>query len=193
MKTVSKFLVLVLTLNLILIFTGIEIQGQNSMPANFVQIKGGTFTMGSPANEANREEDEVQYKVTVSSFKMSKYEITQKEYEKVMENNPSYFKGSNLPVEQVSWYDAITYCNKRSVRERLTPVYTINGEDVTWNRNANGYRLPTEAEWEYACRAGTTTPFSTGNNITTEHIDVMNGYRVIEIYSPMEVIENEND
>ena len=184
MKTVFKFSVFVLALNLVLIFTGIEIKGQNSLPENFVQIKGGTFIMGSPDSEAERSDDEVQHKVTVSSFYMSKYEVTQKEYEEVMGTNPSKFEGSNLPVENVSWYDAIEYCNKRSIKEGLTPAYTIvkdrsdpNNKNeskyddvrwiVTWNKKANGYRLPTEAEWEYACRAGTTTPFSTGNNITT--------------------------
>ena len=133
---------------------------------NMVLIPGGTFMMGSPANEAGRYDNEVQHQVTVSTFYMEKYEVTQKEWRKVMWTNPSYFKGDNLPVENVTWYDAVEYCNKRSRRERLTPAYTINGRNVSWNRNANGYRLPTEAEWEYACRAGTTGPFNTGNNIT---------------------------
>ncbi|GHT87735.1 hypothetical protein FACS1894137_15350 [Spirochaetia bacterium] len=136
-------------------------------PDGFVRIQGGTFLMGSPSTEADRMNWEgPQHRVTVSAFSMAQYEVSQAEYEAVMGNNPSYFKGANRPVEQVSWFDAVAYCNARSLREGLSPVYTINGENVTWDRNAKGYRLPTEAEWEYACRAGTTGPFSTGNTIT---------------------------
>jgi formylglycine-generating enzyme required for sulfatase activity len=125
--------------------------------------------MGSPNNEPDRIDNEgPQRQVTVSSFYIGKYEVTQKEYREVMGTNPSNFTGDNLPVENVNWFDAIQYCNRRSRLEGLTPAYTIIDETkITWNRRANGYRLPTEAEWEYACRAGTTTPFSTGNNITT--------------------------
>ena len=137
-------------------------QGTLGGADGFVLINGGTFTMGSPANESGREDNEVQHQVTVSSFYMGKYEVTQKEYQEVMGTNPSKFKGDNLPVEQVSWYDAIGYCNARSQKEGLTPAYT----NETWNRNANGYRLPTEAEWEYACRAVTTTAYNTGASIT---------------------------
>ncbi|GBU28681.1 hypothetical protein R84B8_02241 [Treponema sp. R8-4-B8] len=147
-----------------------------SIPAGMVFIQGGTFTMGSPTNEPGRSSYEVQHQVTVSSFYMGKYEVTQKEYKEIMGTNPSNFKGDNLPVEQVSWYDAIEYCNKRSQKEGLTPAYTRNGYNVTWNKNANGYRLPTEAEWEYACRAGTTTPFSTGNNVTTSQANYDGNY-----------------
>jgi formylglycine-generating enzyme required for sulfatase activity len=132
--------------------------------------------MGSPANEPGRENDEIQHQVTVSAFYMGKYEVTQREWCEVMGNNPSYFKGDNLPVEQVSWYDAVEYCNRRSEWEGLKPAYTIHGTDVSWNRNANGCRLPTEAEWEYACRAGTSGPFSTGNNITTDQANYNGNY-----------------
>jgi formylglycine-generating enzyme required for sulfatase activity len=135
-----------------------------------VQIPGGVFMMGSPPSEAGRFDEEVQHSVTVSSFYISPYEVTQKEYQEAMGTNPSYFKGDTLPVEGVSWFDAVEYCNKRSQRERLSPAYTISGSGdsrtVTWNRNANGYRLPTEAEWEYACRAGTTTAYNTGGSIS---------------------------
>jgi formylglycine-generating enzyme required for sulfatase activity len=139
---------------------------QRPIPDNFVRINGGTFTMGTPAHERRFDDEGPQHQVTVSGFYMGKTEVTQKEYQEVMGTNPSYFKGDNLPVENVTWYDAIEYCNRLSQKEGLTLAYTRNGDSVTWNRNANGYRLPTEAEWEYACRAGTTSAYNTGANIS---------------------------
>jgi len=190
MKKIS-FVLIALSATVILIPQTAWMQTESRPPEGFVYIKGGTFMMGSPSNEAKRADDEKQHRVTVNDFYMSKYQVTQKDYEEVMGTNPSKFKGGNLPVERVIWYDAIEYCNKKSIKDGLTPAYTIdksrkdpnNIEDrwdnvkwlVTWNRDANGYRLPTEAEWEYACRAGTTTPFSTGNNITTDQANY-NGF-----------------
>ena len=139
-------------------------------------IKGGTFEMGSPQNEAQRNEDEVQHSVTVSDFYIGKYEVTQKEYQDITGQNPSNFKGENLPVENVTWYDAINYCNLLSQKQGLEPVYEINGENVTWNKEKNGYRLPTEAEWEYAGRAGTTTVFNTENSISADEANFYGHY-----------------
>ena len=133
-----------------------------SSPSNdFVLIKGGTFTMGSPESEDWRSNDEVQHRVTVASFYMAKYEVTQKLWREVTGKNPSSFSGDTLPVESITWLEAVEFCNALSRRDGRTPVYTISdgGATVSWNREANGYRLPTEAEWEYAARAGTTTPF----------------------------------
>jgi formylglycine-generating enzyme required for sulfatase activity len=157
-------------------FSAFAVTAQTNAPAGFVLIRGGTFTMGSPAGEPERGTDETQHRVTVSDFYMAVSSVTQREYRELMRENPSEFNGDNLPVENVTWFDAVRFCNARSARERLTPAYTISGETVTWNRNANGYRLPTEAEWEYACRAGTTTPFNTGNNITDRQANCYNHY-----------------
>lgn len=137
---------------------------------------GGTFQMGSPEEEAWRSEDEVRHTVTVSDFYMSAYELTQAEYQEITGENPSSFSGDDLPVENISWLDAVAYCNARSEREGLTPAYTVDGADVTWDRAANGYRLPTEAEWEYACRAGTTTPFNTETSISAEESNYYGHY-----------------
>ena len=147
-----------------------------NVPEEFVLIKGGTFQMGSPETEAWRSADETQHTVTVSDFYMSKYELTQEEYQQITGKNPSSFSGGELPVENVSWLDAIAYCNARSEAEGLTPVYSVDGQKVSWDRSANGYRLPTEAEWEYACRAGTDTPFYIAESPSAEHANYYGHY-----------------
>ena len=144
---------------------------------NLVMINGGKFIMGSSSDEPECSTDELQHEVTVDSFYLSKTEVTQSEYEIIMGNNPSDNKdGENLPVENVTWYDAISYCNELSKAENLTPCYTIDGDTVIWDRSANGYRLPTEAEWEYAARAGSDTPFTFGSYINDDDANCYNAY-----------------
>jgi formylglycine-generating enzyme required for sulfatase activity len=116
-----------------------------------VLIRPGRFLMGSPVSEKMRWEDEIQHEVVISRpFYMSRYEVTQKLYEKVMGTNPSGFKGADNPVENVSWHDAMAFCSEAGLAA------------------GRPLRLPTEAEWEYACRAGTQTPFYTGETIGTD-------------------------
>lgn len=130
-----------------------------------VFVEGGTFQMGS--NDGQSDEKPV-HSVTVGSFMIGKYEVTQELWESVMGNNPSNFKGSKRPVEKVSWYDAVEFCNKLSEKEGLQKAYSRSGANTTCDFNANGYRLPTEAEWEYAARGGassTNTQYSGSNTI----------------------------
>ncbi|RCJ23242.1 peptidase C14 [Nostoc sp. ATCC 43529] len=141
----------------------------NGVTLEMVQIPGGTFTMGSPETEAKRYSNESpQHEVKVPGFFMGKYPVTQAQYQAVMgnifqkiigNNNPSYFKGEKRPVENVNWDDAVEFCKKLSQKTGRT------------------YRLPSEAEWEYACRAGTTTPFYFGEMITTDLVNYNGKYR----------------
>ncbi|MDR1218399.1 MAG: formylglycine-generating enzyme family protein [Treponema sp.] len=121
-------------------------------PAGFVLVPAGTFSMGSGNGDSD---EKPMHQVTISkAFYMSDHEVTQKEWVEVMGNNPSNWKGDDLPVEQVSWFDAIEYCNKRSIREGLMPAYSGSGEYIRCDFKASGYRLPTEAEWEWAAKGG---------------------------------------
>jgi len=132
-----------------------------SLPVHFVLIPGGVFQMGNN----NGDSDEVPvHTVTVDPFYIGKYEVSQKEYIAVMGNNPSGFKGDNLPVENISWHNAVEYCNRLSAKEGLQPAYNGEGDDITCNFAASGYRLPTEVEWEYAAGRGRTETYSGSNN-----------------------------
>jgi formylglycine-generating enzyme required for sulfatase activity/tRNA A-37 threonylcarbamoyl transferase component Bud32 len=121
----------------------------NGVILEMVAIPGGTFMMGSPDGEGYHHETP-QHQVTLQPFFMGKYTITQEQYEAVMGNNPSHFQGKKLPVERVNWHKAVEFCAKLS------------------DKTEKKYQLPSEAQWEYACRAGTTTPFHFGQTITTD-------------------------
>ncbi len=145
---------------------GVPVETTNSIGMKFAFIPPGEIVMGSPEGEAGREsdekdelgrlldEDETLHKVTLPQpFQMGMFEVTQDQYQKVMGMNPSKYKGSQNPVEQVIWNDSVEFCRKLSEQpEEKAAGYT--------------YRLPTEAEWEYACRAGTTTAYSFGDSVS---------------------------
>jgi formylglycine-generating enzyme required for sulfatase activity len=136
-------------------------QATSATGIEMILVAPGTFMMGSPPSEPERDDHELQHQVTLSrGFWLGKNEVTQRQWQAVMGNNPSKLKGEDFPVEKVNWYDCVIFCNALSELEGLTPAYRISGESVTWIGSADGYRLPTEAEWEYACRAGTTGPFA---------------------------------
>ena len=125
-----------------------------------VWVADGSFQMGNPDSSAGWSDERPVHTVTLSGFYMGRTEVTQAQYQAVMGTNPSYSYGvgDNYPVYFVSWYDAVEFCNKLSASEGRTLAYTVDGTNVTWNRPASGYRLPTEAEWEYAAKGGDGSP-----------------------------------
>jgi formylglycine-generating enzyme required for sulfatase activity len=120
--------------------TGVQAGTGAAVPQGLVFVEGGSFQMGGSGEYDGRPI----HTVTVRSFYMGKYEVTQKEWIAVMGTNPSNFKGDNLPVENLSWFEAVEYCNKLSLKEGLTPAYRGSGDGISCNFTANGYRLPRE-------------------------------------------------
>ncbi len=150
---------------------------QPAAPAGFVLVPGGTFTRGGEEGDPRCQPDEnPRHQVTLSPFWLASHEVTQELFSRVTGRNPSYFTlGPDHPLDSVTWYEAVAFCNALSALEGLAPAYQIAGRDVAWDRSAPGYRLPTEAEWEFACRAGTQTPFVTGNCLAPDQAN-FNGY-----------------
>lgn len=122
-------------------------------PISMIYVEGGSFMMGDTFGDGNFPEKPA-HNVTLSNFYISAYEVTQKEWIETIGYNPAKFWTEENPVESVSWNDAYQFCNSRSLLEGLQPCYTITGSAVSCDFSANGYRLPTEAEWEYAARGG---------------------------------------
>jgi formylglycine-generating enzyme required for sulfatase activity len=135
----------------------LKLPGKSPIDIDMVQIPAGSFLMGDDT-------DQPVHRVHLTKpFLLAPVPVTQALYRAVTGENPSDFKGDDRPVETVSWLDAAAFCNRLSEKMGLQPVYEIDGDEVNWNRQSNGFRLPTEAEWEYACRAGTTTVFAHGD------------------------------
>jgi formylglycine-generating enzyme required for sulfatase activity len=181
----------------VLLFSALAASAQDTgARSTMILVPAGAFTMGSPASEAARFEDEVGHEVRLSAYLIGKKEISVAVFRSFVAatgyattaerergavvigaasvetradaywDKPYFEQGEDSPVVDVSWFDALEYCNWRSLEEGLDPVYSIEGRNVSADFAANGYRLPTEAEWECACRAGTTTATAFGDTLS---------------------------
>ncbi|MGR9108539.1 MAG: formylglycine-generating enzyme family protein [Gammaproteobacteria bacterium] len=144
------------------------IESAPSTLLDMVEIPGGSFLMGSSRDDSSAYKDEFpQHRVTVSPFLMSRFPVTVRDYRTLMEKTPSEWTETETdeksPANYITWFQAIDFCNALSTHEGFEPCYEIQGEFVKWRRNAEGYRLPTEAEWEYAARAGLSSVYFFGD------------------------------
>lgn len=144
-----------------------------SQAVEMVSIPVGKFNMGNTGTIQGEKNEYPVHEVFIQSFKMSRYEITQAQFEEIMGYNHSYNQGANKPVERVSWFEAVKFCNKLSEAEGLKAVYHVDPFlGIQWDATANGYRMPTEAEWEFACKAGSETDYYNGNRRSHEDAPV---------------------
>lgn len=168
--TISKIRVIVPKLNFEKIFVVVDKDTSNIFPIKInilpkidtLEINGGDFTMGS-RDGSKDEQPEHEISIT-GTLIVSKFEITQRVFSQVMGYNPSMIKDFRLPVDSIEWSVAVDFCNKLSELYGLTPVYKFTGNNASWDTTANGWRLPTEAEWEFLCKAGSNSDYS-GSNV----------------------------
>jgi eukaryotic-like serine/threonine-protein kinase len=167
-----------------------QIDFRESLKIEFAEIAHGKFLMGSPDHEAEREDTEMLHEVEITSdFLLSKTPITQSMWSAVWGEAPPAQGEEHIPVEKASWYDAIGFCNALSVSLSLPVCYRIENEGILWDREADGFRLPTEAEWEYACRANSRSKYYLGD--TEEHLSSSAWYHANCHRGPMPVAQKQ--